>query len=82
MIYRHLGLLNDLSRDLCFVPGNHAARIDDVERPSIPAGYAVDTIASDSGLIGNDRAASADKAIKEGRFADVGPTYNGDKAMC
>jgi hypothetical protein len=82
MIDRHLCLFDNLSRNLCFVAGDHASRVHDVEGPSVPLGYPVDTITSDSGFISNDRAASADKAIKEGRFADVGPTHNGDQAMC
>ena len=66
-----VGLAKDLLRDKGFVVGNDAAGVDNFECVTAPFGFAIDTIAGDTGLIGNDGAAGAGEAVEKRGLADV-----------
>src|SRR4030095_10072780 len=82
MIYSHLRLFHDLSRNLSFVSGNNAACVHNLKGSPVPTSRSIDAVTGNSGLIGNDRAALADKAVKERRLANVRPADNGNQTMC
>ena len=66
-----MGLAENLLRDESFIVGNNAAGVDDLERVAAPIGFAVDAVAGDAGLVGDDGAARAGQAIEERGLADV-----------
>ena len=82
MIDCNLRLFEDLSRDLGFLAGNDAAGVDNLEGSPVPSSRAIDAIAGDAGLIGNDRSALADEAVEERRLANIGPADDGDQRKC
>ena len=59
-------------RDEGFVVGDDAAGVDDFHLVAEPFGFAVDAVAGDAGLVGDDGAARAGEAIEERGLADVG----------
>ncbi len=58
-------LAQDFGGDEGFVVGDDAAGVDDFERVAIPMTGAINAIAGDSWLVGDDRAARAGEAIEE-----------------
>ncbi len=65
-------LAQDFGRDEGFVVGDDAAGVDDFHFVAEPFGFAVDAVAGDAGLVGDDGAARAGQAIEERGLADVG----------
>ena len=77
----NLGLFEDLCGNLGFLARNDAAGVDNFEGTSVPVGRAVDAIASDARLVGDDRSALADEPIEQCRLADVRTADDGDERM-
>ena len=75
---RHMRLAKNFSGDTGFVFRDDPARVDHLEGPAFPFRSAVDAVARDAGLVGDDRAACTGQAIEERRLAHVGPSDNYD----
>ncbi len=72
----HFCLAQNFARDLGFVIGDESAGVHNFEVAIAPGGGAVDAIAGDAGLVGDDGAARAGEAVEERGLADVGPADN------
>ena len=79
LVERNPCLAKDLGGDEFFVFGDDAAGIHDAEAASAPFDIAVKAIASNARFVANDRAARADQAIEQGRFANVRAANNGEQ---
>src|SRR5205807_7890847 len=73
-----LRLLENFARDGSMVVEQQTSRIDDFERPAAPGSSAVNTIASNSRLVCDNRPASSRESIEERRFADIGTSDDND----
>src|SRR5205807_5881323 len=73
-----LRLLENFARDDSMVVGQQTSRIDDFKRPAAPGSSAVNTIASNSRLVCDNRTASSREPIEKRRFADIGTTDDND----
>src|ERR1700736_5051222 len=69
-------LTQNFLRNQRFVVGNHSAGIDNFHGAATPFGFAIDAIAGDAGLVGDDGASRAGKSIEERGFADIRAAYN------
>ena len=72
----HLRLAKDFARDGGLVVRHDPARIDDFERALLPGRRAVDAVARNSRLVGNNRAPRARQPVENRGFADIGPANN------
>jgi hypothetical protein len=71
MIDRNLGLLDNLSGNLCFVAGDHSTGVDNLEGSSAPSHRPVDAIASDAGFVSNYRSPLTNEAVEKSGLADI-----------
>ena len=58
--------------------GLDASRVDEDELAAVPFGLAVDAVAGDTGGVLHDGATLADELVKQGGFAYVGSSHNGN----
>ena len=72
-------LAKNLLRDKGFVVRDDAAGVDDFDLVAAPFGFAVDAIAGDAGLVGDDGAARSGQAIEERGLAHVGAADNDER---
>ena len=72
----HLRLFEDFARDGGFVVRHDSARIHDFERPALPRRRAVDAVARDSRLVGDNRAPSAGQPVENRGLAHIGAADN------
>ncbi len=72
LLDRHMRLAQDFLRDQGLVVRYDTAGIDDFQRPAAPLGLAVDAVAGDAGLVGDDGAARAGQTVEESGLAHVG----------
>src|SRR5207249_1253375 len=68
----HLRLTENFLRNERLFVRNDSAGVDDFQSLAAPFGFAVNAVAGDAGLIGDDGAARAGQAIEERRLAHVG----------
>ena len=68
----YMSLAQDFLRDQGFVIGDDAAGIDNFQRATTPFGFAIDAVACDAGLVGDDGAARAGQTVEERGLAHVG----------
>src|SRR6516162_11443310 len=68
----NLRLAKDFLRDESLFVGNDSAGVDDFQRLAAPFGFAVDAVARDAGLVGDDGAARAGQTIEERGLAHIG----------
>ena len=75
----HVGLAQDFLRDQGFVVRDDAAGVNDLQGAAAPFGSAIDAVAGDAGLVGDDGAARAGETVEERGLAHVGaPTITRD----
>jgi len=74
-----VGLTQDFLGDKRAVVGDEAAGIHDFQGAAAPFGFAVDAVAGDAGLVGDDGAARAGEAIEERGLAHVGASDDDER---
>ena len=72
----HLRLAKNFARDGGLVVGHDSAGVDDFERAVLPGGRAVDAVARDSRLVGDNRAPRAGQTVENRGLADIGAANN------
>ena len=78
---RDPGLTEDLRRDELLVFGNDAARIHHPKLAPAPFRLAVETVASDAGLVADDGAPRSGQPVEERGFADVGAAHDSNQGQ-
>ena len=66
-----LRLAKDFTRNGGFVIRHDSSGVDDFERPALPGGRAIDAVARNARLVGDDRAPRAGQPVKYRGLADV-----------
>src|SRR5699024_6142570 len=56
--------------------GQITSRIDEIETAPVPGGFSIVSITGDTVLVVHNSLSAADKTVKNGGLADVGPSYN------
>src|SRR5580704_5064472 len=74
-----VGLAQNLLRDESFVVRDNAASIDDLQIAAAPFGFAVNAVARDAGLVGNDGAARASKTIEQRGLPYIGTSDDNER---
>src|SRR6266478_9881900 len=72
LLDRHMRLAQDFLRDQGLVVGDDAASIDNLQRPAAPLCLAVNPVARDARLVGDNGAARAGQTVEERGLAHVG----------
>ena len=67
----HLRLAKNFARDGGLVVRHDSARVDDFERAALPGRGAVDAVARDSRLVGDNRAPRAGQPVENCRLPDI-----------
>jgi len=75
----HACLAKNFRWDQGLVVRHNAAGVDDFQRAAQPLGFAINAVAGDPRLVGDDGAARPSEAVEEGRFADVGPADDDER---
>ena len=75
----HARLAQDFLGNQRLVVGKDAARIHDFQRAAAPVGFAIDAVAGDAGLVGDNRAARTGQAVEERRLAHIGPSHDDER---
>ena len=78
VFYRYACLAQNFAGDAGLVFGNDTARVHHFEVAAFPVGGAVDAVARDAGLVGDDRAARAGEAIEQRGLTHVGASDDHD----
>ena len=73
---RHLGLAQDLRRDVLLVFDDDAAGVDQFKAAAVMLGRPMDPVARDSRLVADDCAPLSGNSIEEGGLTNVGPAHN------
>ena len=74
-----MGLAEDFLGDQRAVVGDEAAGIHDFQGAAAPLGFAIDAVARDAGLVGDDGAARAGEAIEERGLAHIGASDDDER---
>ena len=77
-----LRLQSHLREDDIVGLGLNSARVDEDHFAASPFGFAVNTVAGDTGGVLDDRTALADQFIKQSTFTNVGASHDGDNRFC
>ena len=72
----HLRLAKNFARNSGLVVRHDPARVDDFECAPLPGRRAIDAVARDPRLVGDNRAPRARQPVKNRGFADIGPANN------
>ena len=73
---RHLGLVQNLARDVLLVMDDDAAGVDQLEAAAVVFGRPMDAVARNARLVPDDGAPLSCDAIEEGGLSYVGPAHN------
>ena len=71
---RHLGLVENLARNVLLVIDDDAARIDHFETASVVFGKPMDPVARNARLVSDNGAPLSGNPVKEGGLTYVGPS--------
>ena len=72
----HLGLVEDLARDIFLVIDDDAAGVDHLETASVVLGKPVDPVARDARFVSDNGAPLSGNTIEEGGLSYVGPAHD------
>jgi hypothetical protein len=76
VLQRHLGLEENLTRDVFLVIDDDPAGIDDFEAAAVVFGRPMHSVACDAGLIPDNGAPLSRNPIEKGGLSYVGPAHN------